>query len=132
MSCSNTSSNINQTFIIEPLSITGGSPTLSACTTMFTNLVESCSGDTTISLTSGSTIFNNEIVPENDNTINIGSNIKRFREVNSVSGTSSYWSSSVSVTTPNLNLGNDSLGDSRIITANNSIMQTDTLNGGTY
>ncbi len=44
---------INQTFIIEPLSITGGSPTLSACTSLYTNAVVSCSGDTTIFMGTG-------------------------------------------------------------------------------
>jgi len=42
---------INKTFIIEPLELSGGSPTLSACTTLFTNLIESCSGNTSILLT---------------------------------------------------------------------------------
>jgi len=48
---------INKTFIIEPLELTGGSPTLSACTTMYTNLIESCSGDTSIQLSTGSILF---------------------------------------------------------------------------
>ena len=30
-------SDINQTFVVEPLSLTGGSPTISACTALYTN-----------------------------------------------------------------------------------------------
>ena len=218
MSCINNSSAINQTFIIEPLSITGGSPTISACTAMYTNLLISCSGDTEISLSSGYTHFNNNIIvngavtgntfysgstnlydiilsaitendiyltgatfsggtlvltrndnqnifatftgntsgecitnlhvtnlfgcspiiihsdlePISDNTLNIGTTLKRFRDINTVSGTSSVWSSTISLTTPNLILGLDSSGNTRIITANNSIIQDDSLNGGLY
>lgn len=44
------SSSINKTFILEPLSITGGSPTLSACTALYSNFITSCSGNTSVNL----------------------------------------------------------------------------------
>ena len=69
-SCSN-SGNLNKTFIIEPLSVTGGTPVLSACTTVFTNKVESCSGNTEILLTSGATVFNTDLVPTVDGFLDI-------------------------------------------------------------
>ena len=56
----------------------------------------------------------------------------RFRNINTVSGTSSVWTSTYSVNTPNLNLGLDSSGITRTITANNSIIQDDVLLGGTF
>ena len=132
MSCIVNSSDINQTFIIEPLSLTGGSPTITACTAVFTNEIVSCSGDTTITLGSGSTIFNTDLVPTTDATIDIGYPLQRFRNINTVSGTSSVWTSSISVSTPSLDLGLDLLNNSRIITADNSIIQNDELNGGNY
>lgn len=124
-------SDINETFIIEPAELSGGT-IVSACTAVFTNSVISCSGDSQINLFSGLTEFNTNLVPENDATIDVGIPIRRFRDINTVSGTSSVWTSTVSVTTPVLDLGNDSLGNPRQITANNSIIQNDTLLGGTY
>jgi hypothetical protein len=73
-----------------------------------------------------------DILPDSDNTINLGSNLKRFRDINTVSGTSSYWTSTVKVSTPELDLGYDNSGDLRIINANNSIIQNDILVGGLY
>ena len=61
MSCNNNTPNVNKTFIIEPLSLTGDTPVLSACTSMYTNLVQSCSGDTTITLGTGIVTFNSNI-----------------------------------------------------------------------
>jgi hypothetical protein len=72
------------------------------------------------------------ILPTNDNSIILGNTNLRFRNINTVSGNSTVWSSSVSVNTPELNLGLDFSGNSRIITAENSILQNDTLNGGVY
>jgi len=43
-------SSINTTFIIEPLSITGGTPVMSACTAIYTNELISCDGDAVIQL----------------------------------------------------------------------------------
>ena len=128
--CGNSS--INTTFIIEPLSITGGSLTLSACTAVYTNELISCSGDSIVYLSSGETIFNTSINPLIDSAIDMGTPSRRFRDVNTISGTSSVWISTTSVTTPNLILGLDSSGNTRTITANNSVIQNDILNGGSY
>lgn len=130
-SCGN-NSNITKTFIIEPLSLTGGTPVISACTTVFTNKVESCSGNTEILLTSGSTVFNTNLIPVDDGTISVGTPIKRFREINSMSGVTTLWTATTMVTTPILDLGIDSSGNTRQITADNSIIQNDCLLGGTY
>lgn len=132
MSCSNNSSSINQMFIIEPIVITGGTPVISACTAVYTDAIISCSGDAEINLLSGQTVFNTSIVPRYDAIIDIGIPSQRFRDINTVSGTSSVWTSTISVTTPLLDLGLDSIGNLRQITADNSIVQDDFLNGGVY
>lgn len=124
-------SDINETFIIEPAELSGGT-IVSACTAVFTNVVISCSGDSQINLFSGLTEFNTTLVPEIDATIDVGLPMRRFRDINTVSGTSSVWTSTTKVTTPILDLGNDSLGNPRQITPNNSIIQDDTLLGGSY
>jgi hypothetical protein len=76
--------------------------------------------------------IHNDFIPVTDNTINLGSPIKRFRDINTVSGTTTVWTATTKVYTPELDLGLDSLGNSRVITANNSIIQDDTLNGGIF
>ena len=128
--CGNSS--INKTFIIEPLSVSGGTPTITACTAVYTNEVVSCSGDSVIQLGSGTTTFNTDILPNTDNIINLGYPTRRFRDVNTVSGTSTVWTSTDRVITPNLELGVDSSGNTRTITANNSVIQNDILNGGIF
>ncbi len=132
MSCSNNSSSINQMFIIQPMPLTGGTPVISACTAIYTNTIISCSGDAEIILGTGQTIFNTSIIPLLDATIDLGIPLQRFRDINTISGTSSVWTSTISVTTPLLDLGIDSSGNTRQITANNSIIQDDFLNGGIY
>ncbi len=101
----------------------------------FTGGTGSCLTDLVIenlySCDTGITIHN-DFIPVTDNTINIGTPLKRFRDINTVSGTTTVWTATTSVYTPNLDLGLDSLGNSRIITANNSIIQDDTLNGGAF
>lgn len=123
---------INKTFIIEPQFMSGSSDSISACTIVITNRLASCSGDTEILLTDGNTVFNNNIIPTIDNNIIIGSPIKRFRELNSVSGNTSVWVAQTRVETPILNLGIDSSGNTRQITANNSVIQDDVLFGGVF
>ena len=76
--------------------------------------------------------LSNDITPYSDNLINFGTQIKRFRDINTVSGTSTVWSATTKIYTPEVDLGLDSLGNSRIITSDNSIIQNDTLNGGTF
>ena len=61
MSCNQSTPNVNKTFIIESQSSTGGTPVLSACTVMYTNLLESCSGDTSIQLGTGFVTFNSNV-----------------------------------------------------------------------
>lgn len=130
-SCGNNTS-INKTFIIEPESLTGGTPVVSACTAVYTNEVISCSGDSVIQLGSGSTTFNTDILPNTDNVISIGYPSRRFRELNAYSGSTSIWSADTRVITPELHLGLDSSGNTRTITANNSVIQDDILNGGIF
>ena len=132
MSCISNSPDINQTFIIEPLLVTADTPTISACTGVYTDLLISCSGDSEIHLSSGETIFNTSINPIIDATINVGIPSRRFRDINTVSGTSTVWTSTIKVNTPMLDLGLDSQSNLRQITANNSIIQDDILNGGGY
>lgn len=124
-------SDINETFIIEPENLSG-STIVSACTAVFTNTIISCSGDSQINLSTGVVNFNTNIEPLTDNNIDLGSTPKRFRNISTVSGTSTVWTSTIKVTTPTLDLGLDSQGNSRQITANNSIIQDDSLLGGTY
>lgn len=86
----------------------------------------------TIEILSGLTIDNGIFEPTNDSQSYVGTPIKRFRGINTVDGTSSYWTSTVKVSTPELDLGNDSSGNPRVITSDNSIIQDDILNGGNF
>lgn len=79
----------------------------------------------------GLTLHDN-IVPVTNETIDLGTSIRRFREINTLSGTSSYWSATTRVYTPELDLGFDGDSNSRIITANNSVIQNDILLGGSF
>jgi hypothetical protein len=100
---------------------TGG--TGSCITDLYIDNLHSCNTGITL---------HNSVIPQNDNTIDLGTPIRRFRNINTISGTTSYWTTTVKVITPELDLGNDGLGNSRIITANNSVIQNDVLNGGTF
>ncbi len=60
MSCTNNSSDINQTFIIDTIIAPTGST--SACTGVYTNSIISCSGDTLINLGTGIVSFNSDIL----------------------------------------------------------------------
>jgi hypothetical protein len=82
--------------------------------------------------TSGYTFVGTDIEPINDNVTEIGKPLKRFRNINTVSGTSTVWTSTNQIITPSLNLGLDTLNNQRTINANNSIIQNDILNGGNY
>tara|TARA_R110002050_G_scaffold79261_4_gene169344 strand:- start:6066 stop:6455 length:390 start_codon:yes stop_codon:yes gene_type:complete len=129
MSCTSNSPNINKTFIIEPYD-GSDAEVFSACTGFYTDLIENCTGDS-IKLNSNVVLFGN-MEPENDNSSDLGSSNKRFREINSFKGTSTIWEATQEVTTPNLNLGVDYKGNNRIINANNSILKDDVLLGGSY
>jgi hypothetical protein len=123
-------SDINQTFIIEG-DTTGDSGSITACTSVTTNNLISCDFDSSISL-SGNIITNKSIIPLIDGVDDLGISANRFRKVNTISGDSTVWTSSQKIITPQLDLGLDDEGNQRIITANNSIIQNDFLNGGIY
>ena len=95
---------------------------LSACTGVYTSNLYGCSPIT----------IHDDLLPLNDGGSDLGSPVKRFRDVNTISGTSTVWTSTNKIITPELNLGLDSSGNTRTITANNSIIQDDILNGGVY
>jgi hypothetical protein len=95
---------------------------LSACTGVYTSNLYGCSPIT----------IHDDLLPLNDGDSDLGTPVKRFRDVNTVSGTSTVWTSTNRIITPELNLGLDSSGNTRTITANNSIIQDDILNGGDY
>jgi len=126
MSCSSNNGSINKTFIIE-----GAAPD-NNCSGVTTNFLISCSGNTSIELGIDDIIFSGNVIPYTTDVYNVGTPSRRFRDVNTVSGTSTVWTSTIQVITPNLNLGIDSSGNTRIITANNSIIQNDILLGGNY
>jgi hypothetical protein len=127
-SCSQGNININKTFIISSTPIVPVLP----CSAVTTNIMFSCDGSNTFTFTGNTITPYKDIVPLNDNVISIGTTSKRFRNINTVNGMSTIWTSTIEVNTPNLNLGLDSQGNNRIITADNSIIQTDILNGGNY
>ena len=76
--------------------------------------------------------IHDDLLPFTDNTQKLGTPVKRFRSINTYSGTTSIWSATTRVITPSLELGLDSLNNVRTINANNSIIQDDTLIGGSY
>jgi len=127
-SCSQGNISLNKTFIISSTQVTPVLP----CTAYTTNLIFSCDGSKTFTFSGGTITPYKDIIPQNDGEINIGTPIRRFRDVNTISGTSTVWTSTNVVNTPNLNLGLDSTGEPRIITANNSVIQDDILLGGGY
>ena len=129
MSYLNNPPNINETFIIEEMEFF---PTITACTGVYTNEIIGCDSDATISLGPNDIVINKNILPNVDATIVAGSPTFRFREINTISGSSTTWSSSQKITTPILDLGLDSELNNRTITANNSIIQNDIINLGEY
>lgn len=127
---------INKTIIIQPPSLTGGNPTISACTALYTDTISACTSAVTINgglvIKPTEVTLHKDLVPPTDNTISIGTPNKRFRGLNSLSGKTTLWSATTRVTTPEIHLGLDVSGNSRTITADNSIIKFDCLNGGTY
>ena len=116
--CSQGNISLNKTFIISSTPVTPVLP----CSAYTTNLLFSCDGSKTFTFSGNTITPYKDIVPENDGQINIGTPIRRFRDINTISGTSTVWTSTNEVITPNLNLGVDSQGDLRIITANIVVM----------
>jgi hypothetical protein len=81
----------------------------------------------------------NTIEPSLDITYDAGTPTKRFRSLNSYSGKTTVWEvgsqtrlTTNTVETKTLDLGQDLSGNTRQITANNSIIQDDILYGGTF
>ena len=122
-SCDN--SNIRQNYIVTN---SNEFDTFTACTVVWTSNIYGCSPITI----QDQLILKGDTSPNSDNTINLGSTLNRFRDINTVSGTSSVWTSTIKVITPSIDLGLDSNNESRIINSNNSIIQNDFLLGGTY
>jgi hypothetical protein len=134
-------------FVVEPsdvVSISGATGDFYVCSgTTFVNTISGCTGDVNLNGTifggDGSVLFNStisactgiytsnlygcspitlhdDLLPSSGDTINLGSQIRRFRDINTV----------------NLKLGLDVDNNERTITANNSIIQNDVLDGGEY
>lgn len=98
--------------------------------TVYTETIIACESGVTIN--NAITIYTTEVLPTSDDLINFGSPTRRYRNVNTVSGNSTIWTSTGVIYTPNLNLGLDLSGETRIITAESSIIQNDLLDGGNY
>jgi hypothetical protein len=86
---------INQTFIIEPLLVTGDTPVVSACTAVYTNAISSCSGNTQIFLGDGLITFDGNLYTNDNlsaNTINAstylsgGTNLFDIISLNNITG----------------------------------------------
>ena len=120
--------NVNKTFVISSTPVTPFNP----CSGITTNDMVSCDGSKTFTFSGDSITTHKDIIPELDDIITLGTENKRFRDVNMVNGISTVWTSTNQIITPNLNLGLDSQGNSRIITSDNSIIENDVLFGGTY
>jgi hypothetical protein len=126
-------SDINQTFIIEPFATTGDTtPIISACTAVYSNRLISCDDNGTTIFLSDNVEVSKSIVPLIDAMNDLGIPSLRFRGINTVSGTSSVWNSTEKIITPEIHLGLDSQGNNRVITADSSIIQNDDINGGDY
>ena len=133
-------SDITKIFIVEPGSqFTGdtvnGNLLVTGSLTVDGNIYNCGTGATFVDVLSACTdeiTIASNTVPIQDDLINFGSPVRRFRNVNTVSGTSTVWTATGVVYTPVLDLGMDSSGNTRQITANNSIIQDDVLNGGNY
>ena len=67
MACNCSTPNVNKTFIIEQVDET---PVFSACTSIFTDMVKSCSGDSTITMGTGLVTFNSDVDGVNSLTAN--------------------------------------------------------------
>lgn len=77
--------------------------------------------------TTAQTIYvENLYAPTNDNTVDIGSNIRRFRELNVVNGVAVNFTASTSIMTSTLKLGNTN------VTENNIVLSGHTLGGGSW
>lgn len=139
-------SDITKIFVVEPtntvsfsaetINITGDATiggdiiNCGSGSTLYTENIVACESGVTIN--NAITVYTTEVLPTSDNLISVGSPSRRFRNVNTVSGTSTVWTATGIIYTPILNLGQDLSGNTREITAENSIIQDDILNGGSY
>lgn len=131
-----TSNNITKTFIVDSVE---SAPTLSACTGLYVQHIYSCptgSGNTHVDLSkSGDTVFNNNIVPQQDNKTKVGTDQKRFRKLNTVRGESTVWTSTTinsnTINVDTVDLGHDG-NEQRILDKFTSVLRNDRLNGGFY
>ncbi len=141
--CSN--SDITKIFVIEAgnAATSGTTLVLSGDLTVQGDIINCGSGSTIqteaiiacesgVTINNAITVYNTEVLPTSDNLISVGSPSRRFRNVNTVSGNSTVWTTTQRIITPVLDLGLDLSGDTRIITADNSIIQDDVLLGGEY
>ena len=139
-------SDITKIFVVEPsqgAATSGTTLTLSGDLTVDGNIINCGSGstlytenivacETGVTINNAFTVYPTEVQPTSDNLISLGTPSRRWRNVNTVSGTSTVWTSTGIIYTPILNLGQDLSGNTRIITAESSIIQDDILNGGSY
>jgi hypothetical protein len=128
MSSSCKNSNLNKTIIIQA----ADNDVISACTGVFVTEIISCDGNTSMLFSTDYIVVEGGIIPDVDGTRDLGLPNRRFRDVNTISGTSTVWTSTQVVNTPNLNLGLDADGNQRNITADSSVIQDDILNGGNF
>lgn len=131
-----TNNSITKTFVIDSVE---SAPSLSACTGLYVQHIYSCptgSGDTHINLTrSGDTVFNNNIVPNEDDKTKLGTRQKRFRKLNTKKGESTVWTSTTinsnTINVDTVDLGHDG-NEQRILNKLTSVLRNDRLNGGFY
>lgn len=123
---------LNQTFVIEaPPNIGGGY----GCDNIIIDSVMSCSGDTIIKLSTDNVSINQTLLPATA-LVDLGTTVKRFRSINTVSGTSTYWTTNIIrsavINAEAINLGSDILNNNRVITANTALLIGDSLGGQVY
>jgi len=132
---------ITKIYVVEPVengyvgNLTAGTMTVQGDLTVDGDIINCGSGSTIVNIIEACDdviTIASDIVPPSDGLISVGRPIRRFREVNTVSGMTTIWASSVRVVTPEVTLGYDSMGELRILTANSSILQNDLINGGSY
>jgi len=135
-------SDITKIFIVEPgnaftgntidgnLIVNGNIINCGSGSTIYTETILPCF--TAVTINNAITITPYEVLPTSDDLISLGSPLRRYRDINTISGTSTVWTSTGVIYTPVLNLGTDLSGNTRIITAESSIIQDDCLLGGTY
>ena len=111
----NSDKNVNKTFIIEPLELTAGTPTLTACTGVYTSKIIACSGDTSIEIYSGLTLNGYTLVNDTLSAVTIdastimsgGTNILEIVEASDTFVTGSTYNTNSGILTISRNDGVD-------------------------